>query len=133
MLAALWWGGITALAFVAVPVVFATATELAEAGRIAARIFVAQSFWSVALAALIWVVSLLDALTAGRRIAWALWAVAALALANHYAVSPVIVSARASGADLALWHGIGSALVATQWLIAGWVNWRLSSRQSVFS
>jgi hypothetical protein len=133
MLAALWWGGITALAFVAVPVVFATANESAEAGRIAAQIFVAQSFWSIVLAAMIWGLSMLDALTSGRRIALALCAVVALALANHYAVSPLIVSARSTGANLALWHGIGSALVAAQWVLAGWVNWRLSARHSVFS
>ena len=39
MLAALWWGGLSALAFVAVPMLFATLDGPALAGPVAARLF----------------------------------------------------------------------------------------------
>lgn len=133
VLAGLWWGGMTALSFVAVPVIFSAAQERTEAGRIAATVFSVQAVWVIALALLIWALSNIDPLTHGRRIAKGLWLVILLALINHFGVAPLITSARSTGGNLALWHGLGSALIVAQWVAAAWVNWRLSSRQSVFS
>ncbi len=133
VLAGLWWGGLAALSFVAVPVVFASAQAREEAGRIAAAIFSAHAAWAIVLALLIWVMTQLDALTNGRRIGKGLWLVIFMALINHFGIAPLIVNARSTGGNLALWHGIGSALILAQWIAAGWVNWRLSARQSVFS
>jgi len=42
-LAALWWGGITALSFVAVPALFAKLGDPAVAGPVAAQLFSYQS------------------------------------------------------------------------------------------
>ena len=133
ILAGLWWGGMTALSFVAVPVIFGSAQDRTEAGRIAAQIFSAQSVWAVGLAFLIWLLAQMDALSKGRRVGKALWLVIILTLINHWGIAPLIVSARSTGGNLALWHGVGSALIFATWLSAAWVNWRLSSRQSVFS
>jgi hypothetical protein len=49
-----------------------------------------------------------------------------LALLQEFAVAQKIVTARATGGDLRLWHGLGSAMVLGQWLCAGAVLWRLS-------
>jgi hypothetical protein len=38
----------------------------------------------------------------------------------------MIVTARASAADLKLWHTLGSGLVLLQWLAATVVLWRLT-------
>jgi len=49
-----------------------------------------------------------------------------LAMVQEFGVAHKIVTARASGGNLALWHGIGSLMVLGQWLCAGGVLWRLS-------
>ena len=49
-----------------------------------------------------------------------------LALLVEFAVAPRIVSARADGGNLRLWHGLGSAMLVGQWLCAGFVLWCLS-------
>jgi hypothetical protein len=48
------------------------------------------------------------------------------ALLQEFAVAERIVSARSTGGDLRLWHGLGSALVFLQWLCGAWVFKRLS-------
>ena len=49
-----------------------------------------------------------------------------LALLQEFGVAQNIVTARASGGNLRLWHGVGTAMVLGQWLCAGAVLWRLS-------
>jgi hypothetical protein len=51
-----------------------------------------------------------------------------LALVQEFGVAQKIVSARATGGNLRLWHGVGSAMVLGQWLCSGWVLWRLTGR-----
>jgi hypothetical protein len=41
-------------------------------------------------------------------------------------VAPHIVTARASGGNLRLWHSLGSALVLAQWVVAGVSLWWLT-------
>ena len=50
-----------------------------------------------------------------------------LALVQEFGVAQNIVTARASGGNLRLWHAVGSAMVLGQWLCAGAVLWRLSA------
>ena len=56
LLAALWWGGLSALSFVAVPLAFAHFGNPALAGPYAARLFQIQSWASLfaALGLLLW-------------------------------------------------------------------------------
>ena len=54
-----------------------------------------------------------------------------LALLVEFAVAPRIVSARAEGGNLRLWHGLGSAMLLGQWLCAGFNLWRLSAPSAV--
>ncbi|MDV7392911.1 hypothetical protein RZS08_16190, partial [Arthrospira platensis SPKY1] len=49
-----------------------------------------------------------------------------LAMVQEFGVAHQIVTARATGGDLRLWHGLGTLLVLGQWLCAGSVLWRLS-------
>jgi len=51
-----------------------------------------------------------------------------LALLQEFGVAQKIVTARASGGNLRLWHSVGSLMVLGQWLCAGATLWRLSSR-----
>jgi hypothetical protein len=133
LLAALWWGGMAGMAFVAVPVIFAAAPDKAVAGGIAARVFDAHAYWVMTAGVLLGLLAQWEPLCRARRANVLIWAVVVLAAINHWAVAPMIVSARASGGDLALWHGLGSALVLLCFLLAAAANWRLSARQSVFA
>ena len=130
MVAALWWGSFTALAGVAVPVLFAQLGNPALAGPVAAWLF---SF----LCKLTWVCGGLLILYFYRNKPLSLddkgfYAIYFVGLAMLAAavqdglVAHLIVTARASGGNLKLWHGLGSGLVLVQWVAASVVLWRLT-------
>ena len=131
MLAALWWGSLTGLGFVVVPMLFAKLGSPAAAGAMAAQLFSAQTWLSMACTVLLLMVSNQKRLVAPELIAHGAikWVVAGLLLTVlvEFGVSPRIVTARATGGDLRLWHGLGSAMYLGQWLCAGLALWRLSS------
>lgn len=130
VIAALWWGSLTALGFLVVPMLFVHLGSPAAAGAMAARLFTAQTWLSVACTML-----LLTAFNRKDGPAHSAWVVAAmklvvagllLALLVEFGVSPRIVSARAQGGNLRLWHGLGSAMYLAQWLCASFSLWRLT-------
>ena len=130
MLAALWWGSLTGLGFVVVPMLFAKLGSPAAAGAMAAQLFTAQTWLSMACAMLLLMVSNQNRLRVHGLIASSAmkWIVAGLLLAVlvEFGVSPRIVTARATGGDLRLWHGLGSVMYLGQWLCAGLALWHLS-------
>jgi len=124
--AALWWGSLSAIGFLAVPLLFANAASPAIAGSLAAKLFQAQSWLSLACG----VVLLMGARStdgtptlgwAGGAVAYVLLGMLA-ALLQEFAIAPRIVARQ----DLRLWHTAGTALYAAQWLCALVVLWRLS-------
>ena len=134
-LSALWWGSLSGLGFVVVPLLFKHLGTPAEAGAMAAKLFSAQTWVSVACSMLL--LLMLNRKDTEQSQAYAdtrqvtAWAVAGLLLALlvEFGVAAQIVSARASSGDLRLWHGLGSAMYFGQWLCAGLALWRLSSRR----
>lgn len=130
VLAALWWGGITALSFLAVPTLFAALGSPAVAGPVAAQLFSLQC-----RAGLVIGVVLLALVRQGGPSpnAYALLglvcAAMLLALLQEFGVAPRIVSARASGGDLRFWHGLGSVMVLAQWACTGLLLWRMAARR----
>jgi hypothetical protein len=131
--AALWWGSLTALGFVVVPMLFMQLGSPAVAGAMAAKLFSAQTWLSTACALLM----LLLVLNKKEPTAHAPWVQVAikfvvagllLALLVEFGVAPRIVSARAEGGNLRLWHGLGSAMLLGQWLCAGLALWRLTGQ-----
>jgi len=146
-LAALWWGGITALSFLAVPTLFAK-LGAPVAGPVAAHLFSLQCWAGLLIGLALLVVLRRERaaaqfplpgqapdpvqLAAMQRVLGTMGFVLAamlLALLQEFGVAQKIVTARASGGDLRLWHGVGSAMVLGQWLCAGAVLWRLSRPQ----
>jgi hypothetical protein len=133
-LAALWWGSLSGLGFVVVPLLFKHLGSPAEAGAMAAKLFSAQTWVSVACTMLLLLMlNRKDTVPAEsntelRKIT--AWVVAGLLLALlvEFGVAAQIVNARASGGNLRLWHGLGSAMYLGQWLCAGLALWRLSYR-----
>ena len=130
--AALWWGSLTALGFVVVPMLFMHLGSPAAAGAMAAKLFGAQTWLSTGCALLMLLVfnqKDLDAKAAPAQAAMKfIVAGMLLALLVEFAVAPRIVSVRADGGNQRLWHGLGSAMLVGQWLCAGFTLWRLSAR-----
>jgi Domain of unknown function (DUF4149) len=133
LLAALWWGSLTGLGFVVVPLLFMHLPSPAAAGAMAAKLFTAQTWLGMACAMLLLLVSnrkdaLAHALPAQPAIKFIV-AGLLLAVLVEFGVAPRIISARADGGNLKLWHGLGSAMYLGQWLCAGWALWHLSLRK----
>ncbi len=143
-LAALWWGGISGISFVAVPTLFARLGG-PVAGPVAAQLFSLQSWAGLGVG-----MALLLILRRARSVAqlplagqvpdpqrfadmqrvlitmgWVLAALL-LALVQEFGVAQKIVTARATGGDLRLWHGLGTLMVLGQWMCSGAVLFRLS-------
>lgn len=132
LLAALWWGGMTALSFVAVPLLFAHFGDPAVAGPVAARLFQLQAWFSIAVSLLMLVAARqprwgIPARLAQTLLPWLLLT-ALTALLQEFGVAHKIVTARALGGDVRLWHHVGSGLVILQWLCALRVLWCLADK-----
>lgn len=134
MLTGLWWGSLTGLGFLVVPLLFAKLETPAMAGAMAARLFTAQTWLGIACAMFLllsfgrkdpaapnpWTEPAIKFIVAGLF----------LTVLVEFGVAPHIVSARAEGADLKLWHGLGSAMYVGQWLCAGLTLWLLGKPRS---
>lgn len=124
LVAALWWGSLSTIGFLVVPLLFVHLPTPAAAGAMAARLFTAQTWVSVACGVLL--------LVASRRrgeSAMAPWAAPLLgfvlagmllALLAEFAVAPRIIARE----NLRLWHSVGSGMYLLQWLCAAVVLWR---------
>ncbi|WP_372827460.1 DUF4149 domain-containing protein [Polaromonas sp.] len=130
LLAALWWGSLTGLGFVVVPMLFIHLPSPAAAGAMAAKLFTAQTWLSISCA--FFLLLLLKGKEAGALTPPAQAAMKyvvvglLLAVLVEFGMSPRIVNARADGGNLKLWHGLGTAMYVAQWLAAGWTLWVLS-------
>lgn len=122
--AALWWGSLSAMGFVAVPMLFAHLPTPSMAGQMAARLFEAQTYISIACCAFLLLLSKRKHAESEEQ-----WARAAmvfvilgllLALLVQYGVAPRIVARQ----NLRLWHSVGSAMYLVQWLCAGITLWK---------
>jgi hypothetical protein len=131
LLAALWWGSLTTIGFLVVPMLFARLGNPQLAGNFAAQLFAAQT-WVALVCGLVLLVHFRaragDRPDAAARTAVALVIVALLlALLQQYAVAPRIMTRE----NLRLWHSLGSALYVGQWLCAGVLLWRMGRRPIV--
>ncbi|MET0207462.1 MAG: DUF4149 domain-containing protein [Variovorax sp.] len=125
LVAALWWGSLTTIGFLVVPMLFKHLATPALAGGMAAKLFTAQTWVSIACALLLLMASRSARIpdTAARVHAALPFVLAGLLLAllGEFGVAPRIVARE----NLALWHAVGSGMYLLQWLAAGLVLWRL--------
>jgi len=124
--AALWWGSLGAIGFLAVPLLFANATSAAVAGRLAAHVFSGQCWLSLACGGVLLMAARNRDGTptmdwAGGSIAYVLLGMLT-ALLQEFAVAPRILARD----NLALWHTVGTVAYAVQWSCALVVLWRLT-------
>ena len=124
--AALWWGSLSAIGFLAVPLLFSNATSPAVAGTLAGKLFSAES-WVALGCGLVLLIGAREP-DGTARINWAGGAVAYVllgmlaALLQEFAIAPHILARQ----DLAFWHSAGTAAYAAQWLCALVVLWKLT-------
>ncbi len=127
MAAALWWGSLSAIGFVAVPLLFAHMPSPALAGQMAAKLFAAQTWLALACGMLL-MLSARGSNPAGRM-SWAHGTLAfvlggmLLALLGEFAIAPRIMARE----NLKLWHSLGSGMYLLQWMCAGMSLWKLSA------
>lgn len=126
LIAALWWGSLTSIGFLVVPMLFACLPTSAMAGNMAARLFSAETWVSVTCGML-----LLLIFGSNRPYPIVKWSSFAtflvafsmlMALLVEFGVAPRIVARE----NLKLWHGVGSALFGLQWMGVGLLLWRLA-------
>jgi hypothetical protein len=129
--AALWWGSLSTIGFLVVPLLFAHLPSPALAGQMAARLFTAQTWVSVVCTLLLLVAARPRDEAAPARFGHPVHAARMfivggllLALLVEFAVAPRIVARE----NLALWHRLGSAMYFLQWLCAAFTFRRLSRR-----
>lgn len=124
LVAALWWGSLSTIGPLVVPLLFAQLPSPALAGQMAARLFAAQTWMALACGLV-----LLLASRPGHAPQQSPWASAAmvfilggmlLALLSQFGVAPRIMARQ----DLRLWHSLGTAMYALQWCCALAVLWQ---------
>lgn len=129
--AALWWGSLTTVGFLVVPMLFANLPSPALAGQMAAKLFAAQTWVTVVCCMVLLLIS-----RRRHEEVQEPWAQAALgfvlgglllALLVQYGVSPRIVARQ----DLRLWHSVGTGMYVLQWVCALVVLWRTVQVQAV--
>jgi Domain of unknown function (DUF4149) len=120
-IAALWWGSLTAVGFMVVPLLFVHLETPAMAGQMAAKLFTAQTWLSVACGFLLLLAARRENIDTAKSPS--MWVIAGmlLALLIEFAVKPHILARD----NMALWHNLGTAFYVTQWLCAGKVLWQL--------
>lgn len=125
--AALWWGSLSAIGFLAVPLLFRHLPTPAMAGNTAAQLFSAQTGVSVACGALILMASRSPAEAPGmgwrRGVLGFVLAGVLMALLVEYGVAPHIRARE----NLAFWHAAGSLMYGLQWVCALVALWKLGS------
>jgi hypothetical protein len=131
VIAALWWGSLTTLGLLVVPMLFAHLPTPAQAGGMAARLFAAQTGMSVGCGLLLLMIfgpkrtfpSVNGSFNAIILVAFSML----MSLLVEFGVSPRIVARE----NLSLWHTVGSAMYFLQWICTGLLLWRLTARQAL--
>lgn len=125
-LAALWWSSLTTVGFLVVPLLFVHLPTPAMAGQMAARLFTAQTWVSVACGVVLLMFSRSRAATspssAGQIPTLFILLGVMLALLVEFAVAPRIVARE----DLRFWHSLGSLMYLGQWVCAAVTLWLLT-------
>jgi hypothetical protein len=124
---ALWWGSLTTMGFIVVPLLFAHMPTAALAGQMAAKLFTAQTWIGLGCGLLLLMAS--RSRQEPARMDWASGALpfvmagVLLALLAEFAVAPRIMAKE----NLKLWHSMGSGMYLLQWVCAGTVLWKLTA------
>ena len=129
-IAAFWWGSLTMLAGLVVPLLFVHLPTPAIAGSMAAQLFAAHTWVAVVCGLLLLLIS-----RPKGSVTQYPWARAAmifilagmlLAVLLQFGVAPRIVARQ----KLQLWHSVGSVMLGLEWLCALAVLWCTAGQRS---
>lgn len=134
-LAALWWGSLTTIGLLVVPMLFVHLPTPAVAGAMAAKLFAAQTWVSVLCCGLTLLLQIIQrncALSSAQQARLATTFIVTgllLALVSEFLIAPRIVARE----NLRLWHSAGTAFYFLQWLCAAlaFAKLRRSGQSSV--
>ena len=124
LVAAVWWGSMTALGAWVVPLLFAHAPTKAMAGGLAAQLFSAQAWVGLLCGVFcLWAQRQLDH-RLGRAHAPRVLILAAMMLSAivEWGIAPRIVARE----NLALWHSLGTGFWLLQWACLTFHVWLIS-------
>ena len=130
LLAAFWWGSLTTIGFLVVPMLFAKLGNPAVAGNFAGQLFEAHSWIAIGCGLLLLIHfrtrmdERIDSASMGAI--FLILAALLLALLQQYAVAPRILARD----NLKLWHAVGSGMYLVQWLCAGVLLWRMGAARA---
>ena len=126
VIAALWWGSLTTLGFMVVPMLFANLPTPAMAGGIAAKLFSVQTWLSCVCGLLLLMISSKKRPEVPVPVEYfAISCIAGgmlLSLLAEFAIAPRIMV----GDSLKLWHSVGSAMYVLHWVCAGATLWKVA-------
>ena len=128
MALALWWGSLSVVGGLVVPMLFAHLPTPAMAGNLAGRLFSAQTWLSLACGGLALLFLRSERDDPGAK--WSFHAIGLVALAMlaallvEFGVAPRILARE----QLRLWHTVGSVLYGLQWACTGWLLWHAAGR-----
>lgn len=128
--AALWWGSLATIGFLVVPLLFAHLPTAAMAGTVAAKLFTAQTWVSLACGLALLVLARGERTSGQPNRAKAAFAFTLggmlLALLLEFGVAPRILARE----NLALWHRLGTGMYVLQWICAGVTFWKVADSRS---
>ena len=126
--AALWWGSLTTVCFLIAPLLFVYLPTPTLAGQLAAKLFTAQTWVSVACA-LVLLLGLRSKaasrdMTRSQSTMLFIALGMLLALVVEFAIAPRIVAR----VNHRVWHSVGVLLCSLQWCCAALVLWKTALR-----
>ncbi len=122
--AALWWGSLSTIGFVVVPLLFARMQSKQMAGQIAALVFQYQAYVSWACAGVLIFIAFAQARKSNKLFKLGENSLLLVGLAFSLCVYFIVAPQISARQNLKLWHSIGTALFAGQWICATVVLWR---------
>jgi len=128
---ALWAGGLWIVGYLVAPLLFLQAPDRQVAGQLAGHMFAAMAFVGLGCAAYVLVFRLARQGFSAMKQAlfWVVLLMAALAVAGHFGVQPILASLKAQALPrevmesvlrdrFATWHGVASILYLIESLLA---------------
>lgn len=128
---ALWAGGLWIVGYLVAPLLFLKAPDRQVAGQLAGQMFAAMAFVGLGCAAYVLVFRLARQGFSAMKQAlfWVVVLMAALAVAGHFGVQPILASLKAQALPrevmesvlrdrFATWHGVASILYLIESLLA---------------
>jgi hypothetical protein len=127
---ALWWGSLSTIGFVVVPLLFARMPSTQMAGQLAAQLFHYQAYVTWVCIAMLLQIEYRLTQQAGEKFRLSKHALLTAGLCFSLVVYFIVAPQISARQNLKLWHSVGTALFAGQWLCATVLLWNRGALKS---